>query len=455
MGEVLSVVASAAGIVLFASSYPPLRRMGCRLLFLALGLLLGCVSVVARDRDEASLGMVEGKVTSYVVRLSDDTSLSAGNRLLSKGTLLEVGSAEGASASARGSILVTGGKKRYLWGSKMRVHGTVKRAEGSGADWIGVASATEELDCKGYFLLRARAREWVRGRVGKLAAEDAGLFMALFLGVREDLGNAESYFFRRAGAVHLLALSGFHLGILSLILVVILSPLLGKNRALLVTAVGLCCYLFIAGPKVSLLRAVIMFTLLGLCRNGGLRARGLDLLSFTFLFNVLLWPGSLPTLSFQLSYLALAGIMLIGPVFDRAFASRVPKVIRLPFGAAIGALTATSSTLAARFGLIYPVGLLSGLILTPLVTAFVWGGLGIVFLPIPAPISDLLADALHLVHRLLFACAEFFSRSAPLRYSDWRYLWLGALGLFCLSCVPRLISLARQAREPAEEQERP
>ncbi len=429
--------------------------MGCRLLFLSVGLLLGCVSLVARDRAVASLGMAEGKVTSYVVALSDDTSSSSGNRLLSRGSLLAVSSAEGATASARGSILVTGGKKRYLWGSRIRVEGAIKRAEGGGVDWIGTASTTKQLGCKGYFLLRARAREWVRGRAGRLASDDAGLFMALFLGVREDLGNAESYFFRRAGAVHLLALSGFHLGILSLILVALFSPILGKNRALLVTALGLFGYLFVAGPKVSLLRAVLMFTLLGLCRTGGLRARGIDLLSLTFLFNALLWPRSLTTLSFQLSYLALAGIMLIAPVFDRGFASTVPKIVRLPFGAAIGALTATSSTLAARFGLIYPVGLFSGLILTPLVTAFVWAGLGFVFLPIPQPVSDLLAEILRLLHRILLGCAEFFARFLPVRISDWRWLVPVALGVFMLSRVPRLISCFRQAHEPAEEGESP
>lgn len=445
-----SLFLSASGLVLLCTDSAAVGRFGFRCISLTLGLLLGAFFVVERNQDSAFVGLPLSTITEYEIRLTDDTLRAAGRSTLYRGILLSVSSREDATATARGSVLVVGGTKAFEWGAVVKVHGNLKRGLNLGADWMGRAVAVEPRPGNGtgwYFGLRNRARGWVKSRLSRMGTEDAPLFMALFLGSRDDLGDAESFFFRRAGAIHLLALSGFHLGILSFILIGLLSPLMGKTRAVVLAVFGLVIYLFVAGPKVSLFRAVVMFGMLGFCRFVGLRARGLDVLGFSFLLSALVQPSSLTTLSFQLSYLALGGIMLLSPPFQGLFTTWMPKVLRFPIAAAIGAQLLTAPILISRFGLLYPIGLLSGLVLTPLVTAFMWGGLALVFLPLPERFARLGSEVLGVVHHVLSAAAEFFARANPVRTGDWGSAILLAVVVLVLLRMPSAVRFLRLKRK--------
>lgn len=411
---------AAAGIVFCATTGPTFRRMGARLLFFAAGLLVGTVILVQRGQSSSFVGLPLVSIVSYEIELTDDSRRTRTGEVIHSGRLVRVYSRDGTSARAGGPILVTGGSRFFTWGDRLRAVGTpVWRADAWTARCID--GKLEPSGTAGfYFHLRNRLRSWVERRLAALRPADRALFMALFLGARDDLSGPDVYFFRRAGCIHLLALSGFHLGILSFLIVGALSPLLGRRRGVAAAAVLLAGYLFIAGPKVSLVRAVLMFGLMGGCRLAGIRARGVDLLGTVFLFSAIVWPASLQTLSFELSYLALAGIMLLSPPLDGMAASHLPKFLRAPMAASIGAQIATSPVLASRFAVLYPVGLLSSLLLTPLVTAYLWAGLALVVIPLPPTAGRLVGLLLELLHRTIVFWAELFSRSAPLRVGDGR-----------------------------------
>lgn len=385
------------------------------------GLLLGCFLLVQERQDRCFTGLPLAAITGYEVELTDDSLRTQAGAMLYRGRLVAVRGSDGTRAGGRGTVLLSGDGPPHDWGTRLRIDGAPKPGSDLTCDWtdrVTTAAMRVAAPPPWYFAARRGGRAWVVARLRGLREEDAALFMALFLGAREDLGEAESYFFRRAGAIHLLALSGFHLGILSIILVALAAPLLGKVRAVVLAGLVLAVYLFLAGPKVSLVRAVLMFALLGGCRLARIKARGVDLLSLTFLFSALAWPASLDTLSFQLSYLALAGILVLSPAVQKPSAAYLPKMVRLPLAASIGAHIATIPVLAARFGLLYPVGLLSGLILTPMVTVFMWSGLAYLFLPLPGVVAALAAELLAVVHSVLAAAAEFFARMNPVRMAD-------------------------------------
>jgi competence protein ComEC len=89
-------------------------------------------------------------------------------------------------------------------------------------------------------------------------------------------------------------------------------------------------------------------------------------------------------LSFELSFLALFGILTIGNRVARYVSTYVPPFICLPISCSVGAQIATAALIIYHFGVIYPIGMVSSLILAPLVTVFMWSGIVCFILPISA-----------------------------------------------------------------------
>lgn len=143
----------------------------------------------------------------------------------------------------------------------------------------------------------------------------AALVFALTLGERRDLGEAYQEF-QRAGLAHALALSGLHVGILSGFFV-LLFYWLGAWRYL-ATIVLLLLYLWLVGPQPSLVRAVIMasLVLLGLFIGRG-RVALLPALALALFVQLVLEPHIIFSLSAQLSYLAVLGMALVLPRMPR------------------------------------------------------------------------------------------------------------------------------------------
>jgi competence protein ComEC len=87
---------------------------------------------------------------------------------------------------------------------------------------------------------------------------------ALLLGQRQDLSNELLNKYENAGAIHILAVSGLHVGILLLLLNFLLQPLerLRKGKSIkIILVVGLLwCFALIAGMSASVVRAVTMFS---------------------------------------------------------------------------------------------------------------------------------------------------------------------------------------------------
>lgn len=144
---------------------------------------------------------------------------------------------------------------------------------------------------------------------------------ALLLGDRNQIPVDLLNDFKGAGAMHILAISGLHVGIIQLILMFLTRPLilLKKGRVLRVILVllGLWGYALLTGMAVSALRAVSMFTLLtfgqalnrktGLLNNLVNSAFVLLIVNPLFLFDV----------GFQLSYSALTGIAIGALLFEK------------------------------------------------------------------------------------------------------------------------------------------
>ncbi|ALJ01508.1 hypothetical protein DC20_15880 [Rufibacter tibetensis] len=142
---------------------------------------------------------------------------------------------------------------------------------------------------------------------------------ALVLGVQDDLDAALRNAYARTGTMHVLAVSGLHVGLLYGVLLLFLKPLRrGSSGRLLVFLIILAVvwfYAFVTGLSASVLRSVCMFSLVEL---GNLLRRRSSILNTLALvaFGLLLYePNYLLDVGFQLSFLAVAGIVLLQPLF--------------------------------------------------------------------------------------------------------------------------------------------
>ncbi len=152
------------------------------------------------------------------------------------------------------------------------------------------------------------------------SVEELAIINALLLGQRQDISKELFEQYKNAGAIHILAVSGLHIGIVLLILNFLFKPLEsiknGKIIKLVLLVISLWLYAFIAGFSASIVRAVTMFTAIsiGLATN---RQSGVknSLIASMFIL-LLLHPLYLFDVGFQLSYTAVFSIVWIQPFFS-------------------------------------------------------------------------------------------------------------------------------------------
>jgi len=172
--------------------------------------------------------------------------------------------------------------------------------------------------------LIVQLRRHVRAQIAYAVptAEGRVLLTALILGDRTALDSETREQFRRTGLMHLLAVSGLHVLLVGMVLFQVLGPVLRRlgmpwrgaeagRAALTLSLLGL--YMLVAGASVSVVRAVLMATLL----IGGLllqrSAHTLNTLGVAAVVLLLVRPTQLFDVGFQLSFTAVAAIVTLQP----------------------------------------------------------------------------------------------------------------------------------------------
>ncbi|HCZ22545.1 MAG TPA: hypothetical protein DHU72_03650 [Rikenellaceae bacterium] len=152
-------------------------------------------------------------------------------------------------------------------------------------------------------------------------SETGALATALLTGDKSLLNAQTIKEFRIAGAAHILALSGLHLGIISSILRRFLF-FIGNSTAGLhirsVILIGACLfYCLMTGASPSVVRAFLFITLAEIARLSPERSTNrLNCYCLALMIQLIISPEAITTPGFQLSYLAMLGIYTIFPVLD-------------------------------------------------------------------------------------------------------------------------------------------
>lgn len=162
-------------------------------------------------------------------------------------------------------------------------------------------------------------RSWAENILSKHIAgeQERAVSAALILGVKDGLDNDLVQAYASSGAMHVLAVSGLHVGIIYLILSFVLKPLhkwrYGKWMLAVISIFVLWSYAFVTGLSPSVLRAVTMFSVIALSGPLNYRTNIYNTLAVAA-FILLVWePYLIMSVGFQLSFLAVMGIVYIQP----------------------------------------------------------------------------------------------------------------------------------------------
>ena len=231
------------------------------------------------------------------------------------------------------------GRPHLRYGDTLRLSGSVERPEPIGdfdyAAWLesqGIAgvmwSRHAELVSTGDGSKPAAALHRARSALASaiqraMPAPESGLAQALLLGIRSDLPQAVKESFRTAGMSHLLAISGLHVGIAMTLTLGGAGAVLGRNHpaTVAIAALVVWAYAVLSGLDPPVVRAAIMGSLFlaqGLLGRG---MRGLTALLLAAAAMALIDPSLLSSLSFQLSFTAMAGVILGLPLITAANAA--------------------------------------------------------------------------------------------------------------------------------------
>lgn len=147
--------------------------------------------------------------------------------------------------------------------------------------------------------------------------DELTIINALLLGQRQDISEEVYTSYTNAGAIHILAVSGLHVGVILLILSFIFKPLERFKHGKLIKTILLVSILWsfalIAGLSASVTRAVTMFSIVAIALNLKRPTNIYNTLAISMFIILLFKPLFIFDVGFQLSYLAVFAIVAIDP----------------------------------------------------------------------------------------------------------------------------------------------
>ncbi|MDZ7780150.1 MAG: DNA internalization-related competence protein ComEC/Rec2 [Gemmatimonadota bacterium] len=231
----------------------------------------------------------------------------------------------------------------------------VPRAEDAGPRWMAV-----------------RWRDRLLDRIEGLYGARAPFVAALTLARREGFDRDLREDFTRSGLAHLLAISGFHVGVIAALLFAVLrSSGLRARTARLAAGLGVWAYVALIGFPDAASRAALILTFVALSRARGRPPARWGALASALLVLVALDPGRVASAGFQLSFAGSAGLLAwAGPLaraLRKRFQGRVPEPVVVGVAASAAATLATLPIVAWHFEQVSLVGIPATLVAGPIV----------------------------------------------------------------------------------------
>lgn len=273
----------------------------------------------------------------------------------------------------------------------------------------------------------ARVRERLCGEIDqRMPHRCAAVARAIILGEKSRLTAQDQRRFAKAGVNHILAVSGLHVGVVVTTLLLLIrlvgrfvTPILLRfdlrKLSLILSLPPVWGYLLLTGSAPATVRAVMMFSVLVLIFLREQECHILDILILAALVMLAVEPALLYQVSFQLSFTALGGIVILSPPLIRltTLPSTSPwyPLVSLVL-VSLSAIIATAPLAAWHFGTLSLSGAVSNILLIPLLgyLVVIGGFAGLVTLQIFPPAGDLILSGVTAVISLSLRLVDLFAR---------------------------------------------
>ncbi|MES2812523.1 MAG: ComEC/Rec2 family competence protein [Bacteroidota bacterium] len=178
--------------------------------------------------------------------------------------------------------------------------------------------------------------------------EELAVVIALILGQQQDISSEVLRDYQYAGAVHILSVSGLHVGFILLFITFLLKPIpnttLGSFTRLIITIASLWLFAFVAGLAPSVLRSTVMFSFLAIGMHLNRQTNQFHTTIVSMFLVLLFEPLFLFDIGFQLSYLAVFFILWLQPLLSQIWHPKNKiigyfwDILTVSFAAQIGTL---------------------------------------------------------------------------------------------------------------------
>jgi len=260
------------------------------------------------------------------------------------------------------------------------------------------------------FGLAAILRKIINAKLKKynFKENELAIINALLLGQRQDIDKEIYDNYTKAGAIHILAVSGLHVGIILLFLSFIFKPIEqlkhGKIIKAILIIVMLWCFAIIAGLSASVTRAVTMFSIIAIGLQFKRATNMFNTVAISMFILLLFKPMFIFDVGFQLSYAAVFAIVSIYPLLYKLWKPKFYIVDKL--------WQVFVVTLSAQFGVV-PLSLfyfhqfpglffLSNLVIVPLLGFILGFGIFIILLALlnilPNFLAKIYGSIIHLMN---------------------------------------------------------
>ena len=272
----------------------------------------------------------------------------------------------------------------------------------------------------------------------KLKKDERAIIQALVLGEKKDINKNLYSEYAAAGAVHILAVSGLHVGILYVILAFILKPLSRLKYGIifhsLLIVLLLWGFALLSGLSPSVTRAVTMFSFFAFAKLFDRETNSINTLFLSFLALLIFNPLWLFQVGFQLSYLAVFFIVWLLPVFYKVGYSKywivrkVWTIVAVTVSAQIGVLPLSLYYFHQVPGLF----LLTNIVVLPFLTVLMCGGILIVILATLEILPDWLASSYNFLIEGLNGFIHWVAVQDEFLFKNIHFSTLQVLGAYLL-----------------------
>lgn len=237
--------------------------------------------------------------------------------------------------------------------------------------------------------------------------DELAVINALLLGQRQDISGELMQSYVGAGAIHILAVSGLHVGIILLILTFLFKPLHYLKNGKIIASVSLVILLWmfaiLAGLSASVVRAVTMFSAIAIGMYSNRNTNVYNTLVISMFLLLLINPFYLFEVGFQLSYLAVFAIVWMQPKIYRLWqpklwiADKFWQLFTVSIAAQIGVLPLSLYYFHQFPGLFF----ISNLVIIPFLGVILISGVLIMLLAVVELLPQLFSESyIFVIHQM-------------------------------------------------------